>query len=277
MLDFEIVIPTRDSASYIGVFLQQYRRFRLDPIYVVDGRTQDDTVGVLAGNHARVHVVLPKGDFGVTELVEAGFRVAKNARWVLRLDDDEFPTRAMLGFVAEKARESADCTYSFSREWVVMRKGRPTFYRIPRFYCGNDHYDLQHRMILNEGLAFDHQIHTVGIDHVRPLIGAPPTCFVAHFDCLLKSADQQLAKVRRYETIEEGSAWRYADLYLPHLFTSRSFEFHHRQMEEFAELNQQLRPPTPAHPPLSRSELKSIRRNCSSSLAWSHWWANVFG
>jgi hypothetical protein len=35
---------------------------------------------------------------------------------------------------------------------------------------------------------------------------------------LLRSVDQRLEKLRRYESIEEGSSWKYAYHYLPELF-----------------------------------------------------------
>ena len=42
MTDWRIVIPTRNSARYIGTFLDIYRANGLEPIYAIDGRSTDE-------------------------------------------------------------------------------------------------------------------------------------------------------------------------------------------------------------------------------------------
>ena len=180
-------------------------------------------------------MVHPSGEFGVTELIEAACKLA-DARWVVRLDDDEFPTKCTVDYFSETSKSRTAITHAFSRRWVMLHEGRPTFYYIDRYKTGDEHYDLQKRMFLNSNLEFDHQIHTVGIIHKNEIVLAPPDCFIVHFDALIKSRHEQMLKIRRYENLENSSAWFYSDLYLPSIYSTNSFRLCSQGIAEFQAL-----------------------------------------
>ena len=264
MIDWRIVIPTRDSSRYIGTFLAHYRKNGIEPLYIVDGRSADTTEDILKNCGAEFYKTHPSDSFGVTELLqEACLRSA--SKWVIRMDDDEFPSAGMMEYIENTSKTSTNQTYAFSREWVILRDGRPTLYRVSRLTFG-EIYDPQHRMFLNEHLEFDHQIHTVGIVLDRPQVYAPNNCFMIHYDSMIKSKEEQLAKVRRYELIEQGSAFRFCDLYLPHLYKDSNFIFHDVGFEEFSEVTNSIALPATKDISLSRAERKLAAELCPSEL-----------
>jgi len=92
MPSLKVVIPTRDSARWIGTFLNAYRRLGVEPIYIVDTRSEDATLNILRDMLAVLIPFTPSGPFAEAGMVEFGSRQA-GAEWVLRLDDDEFRRR----------------------------------------------------------------------------------------------------------------------------------------------------------------------------------------
>jgi hypothetical protein len=158
--------------------------------------------------------------------------------------------------------------YHFPRQWVKLSQGNPVFFRSARWGDKLDYYDMQPRLWRNANLKFDHQIHTVGVD-----IGAcekkiaPRGSFIVHFDALLKTPSQRLAKARRYEELQEGSAWYFADLYLPDLYSDGSFQLSTDGFLEFADLFLDF-PSLPSEAPveLSDEELHKITTLCPLPL-----------
>jgi hypothetical protein len=81
---YTVVIPTRDSAGWIGTVLERYRSRGVIPILLVDTRTKDDTKGVARRHQARV-VDMPS--FSFTEGVVALTRDIVETPWVLFAHD----------------------------------------------------------------------------------------------------------------------------------------------------------------------------------------------
>jgi hypothetical protein len=246
----------------------------VEPLYIVDARTTDDTVDVLKARGADFHVVKPADKFGVTELIQAASNIA-GTDWIVRLDDDEFPSSRMILFIDRYTKDAdveTNDIYHFPREWVKLSQGKPVFFRSPRH--GDElHYDMQPRLWRNANLKFDHQIHTVGVD----ISGcdkkvAPRGSFIVHFDALLKTPSQRLAKARRYEELQEGSAWYFTDVYLPDLYSDGSFQLCTDGFSEFADLFLDI-PSLPSEAPveLRDDELHKITTWCSLPLKKSFW------
>ena len=269
MSSWRLFIPTRDSGRYIHAFLHRYRMVGVEPLYIVDARTADDTVDVLKARGADFHVVKPADKFGVTELIQAASNIA-GTDWIVRMDDDEFPSARMILFIDRYTKDAdleTNDIYRFPREWVKLSQGKPVFFRSAR-HGDRLHYDLQPRLWRNANLKFDHQIHTVGVN-----IGgcdkkvAPRGSFIVHFDALLKTPSQRLAKARRYEELQEGSAWYFTDLYLPDLYSDGSFQLSTDGFLEFADLFIDI-PSLPSEAPieLRDDELRKITSLCPLPL-----------
>ncbi|MGI0490149.1 hypothetical protein ACN4EK_32735 [Pantanalinema rosaneae CENA516] len=95
MLDVTAIILTKDSAPHIGILLDQYERLGIAPRALVDSKTTDDTFAICHSAGVRTEIVENSvGRVGpligkVADLCDTG--------WILRFDDDELPSRQMLG------------------------------------------------------------------------------------------------------------------------------------------------------------------------------------
>ncbi len=89
---FEVMIPTRNSERWILSFLKAYRDLDVEPLYIVDGRSDDATEALLRSANARVVTFEPMGDYVEAGMIEFGSSLAQTD-WVLRMDGEEFPSR----------------------------------------------------------------------------------------------------------------------------------------------------------------------------------------
>ena len=148
------------------------------------------------------------------ELIQAASNIA-GTDWIVRIDDDEFPSARMILFID---RYTKDADLETNDLWLRSK--------IP-----------------------------------------PSGSFFVHFDALLKTPSQRLAKARRYEELQEGSAWYFTDLYLPDLYSDGSFQLSTDGFLEFADLFLDI-PPLPSEAPieLRDDKLRKITTLCPLPL-----------
>jgi hypothetical protein len=239
MSSFRVVVPTRDSAKWVGVFLNAYRALGVEPLYIVDTRSADGTLELLSGMRADLISFTPSGDFVEAGMIEFGSKHC-GARWVLRFDDDEFPSRALLKWVATKGIKSLNQGVFLSRRELFLSKGDIFYSRSDGRYnvpVKHDYLSPQLRFHNVDRVRYLAEVHTPGFEELSYFSFAPMEAPFVHCNCLLRTPMERLEKIRRYEAIEVGSCWRIADEYLPALF---DFERHHRAsndgLAEFAPL-----------------------------------------
>ncbi len=205
-----VVVPTRDSAGHIDVFLAYYRANDIPVHLFVDARTSDATAAIGRRHGAAVTIFRMQGAV-VEEAIEA---ISKQAagRWVLRIDDDELPSLAMMAFV-RRAVATGDCPN----------------YAFPRFQCGigNDRSLLrnlafsplvhrQPRLYRKDAVEYTPSIHTPGFvrSDSSAAANAPISAFMIHLDWTVHSVEWRTRKIEQYDAVEPngGSQWR--DFYL---------------------------------------------------------------
>jgi hypothetical protein len=73
---------------------------------------------------------------------------------------------------------------------------------------------------------------------VTPVIEgvAPEQAFFVHCNCLVRSTNERLGKIRKYERIRPNSTWKYADEYVPEIFDSLSLRETDDGLAEFEQL-----------------------------------------
>jgi len=242
---YRVVIPTRDSAGHIGILLEAYRALGIEPIYVLDTRSTDDTAAILARMGATVKPFTPGGDFVEAGMIEFAARAA-GTEWVLRLDDDEFPSARLVEWIAGTALQAMRTGFFLSRRDLFLRDGEVRYNRRRSSYTHPARPDFlggHSRLFRPRELRFYVGLHTAGIHDETGFGFAPQDAFFVHFDGVIRSPAQRLAKIRRYEAIERGSTWRLADEYLPELFDDAHLTPGSDGLEEFAPLVQRLRRP----------------------------------
>lgn len=112
--NLSVVIPTLNSGRHIDLILDFYRGVLKTPVIVfVDQKTDDQTARIAKLSGVEV-VPLSNESTRVTEAVQT-FSESCRTDWILRLDDDEVPTLAMMAFVRQAIREQTAPAYGFLR------------------------------------------------------------------------------------------------------------------------------------------------------------------
>jgi Glycosyl transferase family 2 len=235
---FTVIIPTRDSSGWIGVFLKAYRALGVEPLYIVDTRSCDDTLDILRRERAAFVAFSPMQDFAEAGMVEFGAAHAETD-WVIRLDDDEFPSRAMLDWAEQKGIVSKGAGWLMPRRELFEHDGAVYYSnRIGRYADPRNPTLIspQARLYHRKRVYYLPRVHTSGLANARSFGFAPPLAFFVHMNCLLRSQKARLEKIYRYERIEPDSCWRFADEYLPELFSLESHGAARDGLDEFETL-----------------------------------------
>ena len=238
MPSVKVAIPTRDSARWIGTFLNAYRRLGIEPIYIVDTRSQDATLDILRDMSANLIPFTPAGDFVEAGMIEFASRHAE-AEWILRLDDDEFPSAALLRWVSSIGVKSLNQAWNISRRELFVHEGDIFYSRAPgcfRHPQAPEYLGPQGRFHRVDRVKYINRIHTVGFESPRFFPLAPENAFFVHCNCLLRTPVERWEKIRKYEEIEPLSTLCLADEYLPELYDLAHHDAKRDGLEEFAQL-----------------------------------------
>ena len=242
MRKFEVIIPTRDSARWIGIFLDAYRKAGIEPLYIVDTRTKDSTREILLAKGANVVPFAPHDDFVESGMIEFGARHA-SAKWILRVDDDEFPSRALLRWIASVGVRSLNQMWYISIRTLFVCDGAIHYSRSPGHFAHPQAPAFLHphpRFFHADRVVYRHQIHTPGFEAPAYASFAPQDAFLVHCNCLLRTPSERWSKIKNYEAIEALSTLRLADEYLPELFSREHHDARLDGLGEFADLFEKL-------------------------------------
>jgi len=212
----EIIVPVCNAERWIGTILEAYDAMGLRPLFILDTRSADRTAEILAvrrarvlpatGRHARVESLL--------------FTVVPSLRspWLLRLDDDELPSRALLAWVAGNLHGLPTSVAGFPRQWVrrLEAGGWATSFcaGASRAAGGTAEEDRQHRLFRRDAVALREDLHTPGFD-LPAVTEAPSGAVIYHFDWLVRCRDERLRKIAAYDRQSPGNGTRFAAYYLP--------------------------------------------------------------
>jgi hypothetical protein len=203
-MNFRIVIFTRDSARWIGIIARAYRRLGLRPLYLVHDKTTDATISILRelGEDAKP-ISFPKN------FVESGLSQLPDfvqEEWVLRMDDDEFPSRRMIDFTNRAVKRTREQAIAYAR-LGASPAGVPLqcltqeqfFDQLKPF-----HHDPQIRALRHRDVVYKDDIHTPGfvLESVRI---APSDAYLVHLNEIVRSPAEVFAKLVRYEIEKPGS------------------------------------------------------------------------
>lgn len=195
----ELVIPTRDSERWIGSVLSFYKRSGLDPIFAIDARTRDATRDIIAHHKCRAFEV--SGPAEAVEFLLAPIAARVDCPWILRIDDDEIPTAALIDFVDTAAERDDVVTLGFGRAQLRYNRCRGTLERSNFIAFGPDtDFDCQWRMFRPADVRFEAQVHSPGFA-ITSSQKAPAEAQLLHFDWVLRDEAERRAKLARYEAL----------------------------------------------------------------------------
>jgi hypothetical protein len=257
-MNMEVVIPTRNGARWLRQFLLAYRKLGIEPLYIVDSRSEDETERLLRSEGARGLVFDATADFvegGTLEFVSQ--RVEQN--WIMRIDDDEFPSCELIHWARKTGCEAdVDC-WGLSRRNLFNCDHPIKYSQIEtQFHTHPRIVDIQQRLYRHKRVIYERKLHQAGFSCARSG-HAPPDAFLIHCDLLLRSVGQRVEKLRQYERMQEGSSWKYAYHYLPELFPKVDQRPTLLDTHEFDALLASLPRPQPTPTQLTSKERNAIR------------------
>ncbi len=214
---FKIVIPTRDSARWIGQFLKAYRAIGIEPLYIVDSRSHDQTEATLREAGADILSFEPRADFVESGMLAFASQMV-SVDWIFRIDDDEFPSLDALRWAQEVGCQSNVTAWYLSRRELLRKNDEIAYCRLwSRFYMQSNHSYLntQLRLYRHKDVTYYEEIHTPGFKFEENTSFAPQEAYFIHCDVLLRNMGERLDKLRHYERQRSGSSWKLAYNYLP--------------------------------------------------------------
>lgn len=206
-----LVIPTFNSARHLDIMLAYYREILRVPVTVfVDIRSTDGTHSLAERLAAQALPIQNSGD--VVEDVIGAMSDRCPTEWVLRIDDDELPSMAMIRFVSAAVRHDRADAYAFPRYQCIVSPAGEVLYS--GLHSLVDH--LQWRLYRKDKVTYSARLHTPGFEagKVRGDIAPNAACMV-HLDWAVHTYAERAEKVERYDqhTTNSGTKWRAYYLY----------------------------------------------------------------
>jgi hypothetical protein len=194
----------------------------------VDSKTTDDTASFARQFADNVSVV--ENTATIVEPIVESMSRACGTTWVLRIDDDELPTLAMLEFVSRAIKENRANAYGFARRNCgIARDGQIMQWDDPEGLK-----DTQWRLYRVNRVVYIGDIHTPGFrlpSRFRQEI-APPEAYFIHLKWSVRSLHERKIKLAIYDLHEPAGSgqrnhalektspqWRFIPLAAPE-FTS---------------------------------------------------------
>lgn len=223
--NIRLVIPTRGCGKWLSLFLDEYERNNLSPLYLVDNTTDNETINILKSRSVD-YLFIDQNNIANGESIMPYISKYIAEEYILRIDDDEYPTANLLSFV----NYIPESDYSFVTSWWIPR------YEIayidgalvschPKWLktrVGNKLYENLHG-----GRFYKHKHVKYG--HIGPHHGnfssdyvshAPPDALLLHLDCLVRSPSRRLEKIRSVESRFPNHGWPFANHVIPEMAPS---------------------------------------------------------
>jgi hypothetical protein len=214
--DLEIIVCTRDSASWIAPITRAWYRLGRVPTFVVDARTSDKTRQILRHQGVEFTEVVPE----YNRVEDILWRVAQQskAKWILRIDDDEMPSEAMLRWIDQNLPAIGSNIVMFPRRWCWLDpNGFLVYTQAKNFYWMPQHPNLidpQARLFRPEHVQWQRDIHTPGFVIENASV-APPEAFFCHFDWIVRNLAARLQKLSIYDAQQQGAGSDFSNFYIP--------------------------------------------------------------
>jgi hypothetical protein len=188
----------------------------------VDDRSVDDSLGKARELAPGAISISNPGGFIAEDLLEKMSRACPT-KWLLRIDDDELPSLAMMDFVRNAVTRDPPDVYAFPRQQcAVSREGA-----LLRHDEVSPLDHRQWRLYQPARIAYTRGVHTPGIvwDEQTRAPTAPLEASLIHLDWAVHSYDDRRRKVERYDAHTEnaGTKWRSYYLYEEEPFAPATF------------------------------------------------------
>lgn len=209
-LKLEIIVAVCNAGRWLETICDGYADLNLNPLFVVDSRSSDRSLDILAARGHRVTAA--RGDHPRVESLLFALMPRLKNQWILRFDDDELPSRALIDWVGANLSRLEAPAVSFPRHWVAPAPFSPGWVKSQAWDL-----DRQFRLFATERVKPTERIHTPGFE-VGASIAAPAPACIYHFDWIVRGPDERLRKVQAYDGQGEGAGSAFREFYLPEEF-----------------------------------------------------------
>ena len=202
------MVITKNSARWFGVVLDHYRSLGIEPLIILDDTSEDQTEVLL--RRKSVSYVKAHSDAPRVEALVRSIPLFVQSDWVIRLDDDELPTKWLCRWAATHACRLDMTVFGFQRRWIRLRPdGRLDYSNHPLITSPQGILDTQWRMFRPNAMQFRSDIHTPGFHVPKGSPVAPHRAFIAHFSWLVRSAEERRRQVDDYDGQETLAGTRF--------------------------------------------------------------------
>jgi len=203
------VVLTKNSGRWLDVILDAYEALGIFPFVLLDASSSDGTEQLLRRRTAAFAKELP--EFPRAEALIASIARHVQSEWVVRLDDDELPSRGMQQWVEEQAAADHDrAVFGFQRRWIRLAPGGVCEYsRHPLIVSRLGVLDAQWRMFRPAAVRYRSDIHTPGFFVPKGSGIAPHRAYIGHFSWLVRSASERRLQIEDYDRQEAQAGSRF--------------------------------------------------------------------
>lgn len=219
---YRFVIPTRNSSKWIKSFLLEYRKLGIEPLFLLDRRSIDNTGSILSSMNALCISVSSRHSRVESIIYEYASQLSE--QWIIRLDDDEIPSRQMIDWIDQNISSITSPSICFSRRDAFLKGGELFYSKSEAYYWLPDHYDYlnpQWRAFQPSLVEFSSDIHTPGFIRGKFAL-APEEAFFVHFDWIVRDFGERVRKLINYENQHAGGGLAFARFYLPEVIDEHS-------------------------------------------------------
>lgn len=210
-MDLRFVVITKNSARWLNVILDAYEALAIRPFIMVDDSSSDDTEGLLKRRnieHAKVRADAPRVE-SIVQLIPNHV----HSKWVIRLDDDELPSRGLRDWVGASLEALGRDVVGFQRRWIRRGPdGRYDYSQHPLILSRYGALDAQWRAFRPDAMRYIPDIHTPGFEVPPGSPIAPRKAYIAHFSWLVRSAHERRLQIDDYDRQEHNAGTRFRDI-----------------------------------------------------------------
>ena len=200
---FSVIVPIFEETDALTFSNYYFNKLSLRPIYALDSKRiqRRAEVEYLLGREVSVYE-------NTGNCIEASYdKLAALAptEWVLRIDCDEVPNRAMIEHCSKFVARPTDSYCGFDRDDLIWRSGQLDRMKYEPLFV-----DTQFRLFNRNRVKFLSRIHTPGF-HVPkwkipflPRWNAPQAARIYHLQRVFITAQQRAEKLARYNSAGQG-------------------------------------------------------------------------
>jgi hypothetical protein len=237
--DLRFVVVTKNSARWFGIILDGYQAAGINPFVILDDTSSDGTEQLL--HKWGIEYVRERAEFPRVEALIERIPTRVHSRWVVRLDDDELPSRGLCNWITARLGSLSFNVVGFQRRSIKFGvTGSCEYSRHPLIVSRFGVLDAQWRMFKPDQMRFTQEIHTPGFLVPKGSPIAPHKAYIVHFDWLVRTPNERRLQIESYDRQVAKAGSRFKDIKVWEDSDVADHHFHPMETSEFDALAAKL-------------------------------------